>query len=45
MTVKEYVKERKEEIKELVSKMERVPSIAFVQVNEDAGSMPMSKAN
>ena len=38
MIVKEYVKERKEEIKELVSKMERVPSIAIVQVNEDAGS-------
>ena len=38
MTVKEYVKQRKEEIKELVSKMERKPSIAIVQVNEDAGS-------
>ena len=38
MIVKEYVKERKEEIKELVSKMEQVPSIAIVQVNEDAGS-------
>ena len=38
MTVKEYVKQRKEEIKELVLKMERKPSIAIVQVNEDAGS-------
>ena len=38
MTVKEYVKVRKEEIKELVSKMEIKPSIAIVQVNEDAGS-------
>lgn len=38
MTVKEYVKARKEEIKELVSKMEIKPSIAIVQVNEDAGS-------
>ena len=38
MTVKEYVKFRKEEIKELVSKMEIKPSIAIVQVNEDAGS-------
>ena len=38
MIVKEYVKQRKEEIKELVLKMERKPSIAIVQVNEDAGS-------
>ena len=38
MTVKEYVKVRKEEIKELVLKMEIKPSIAIVQVNEDAGS-------
>ena len=38
MTPKEYVKERKEEIKQLVSSMERKPSIAIVQVNEDAGS-------
>ena len=38
MTPKEYVKQRKEEIKELVLHMERKPSIAIVQVNEDAGS-------
>ena len=38
MTVKEYVLARKEEIKELVSKMEVVPSLTVVQVNEDAGS-------
>lgn len=38
MTVKEYVAKRKEEIKNLVLKMERKPSIAIVQVNEDAGS-------
>lgn len=38
MTVKEYVKTRKEEIKELVSKMDKVPSFTVVQVNEDAGS-------
>ena len=38
MTVKEYVKQRKEEIKELVSKMDNVPSLTVVQVNEDAGS-------
>ena len=38
MTVKEYIKERKEEIKELVSKMDKVPSFTVVQVNEDAGS-------
>ena len=38
MIVKEYVKQRKEEIKELVANMKQVPSIAIVQVNEDAGS-------
>ena len=38
MTVKEYVKARKEEIKDLVLKMENKPSIAIVQVNEDDGS-------
>ena len=38
MTVKEYVKARKEEIKNLVLAMVRKPSIAIVQVNEDAGS-------
>ena len=38
MTVKEYIKTRKEEIKELVSKMDKVPSLVVVQVNEDAGS-------
>lgn len=38
MTIKEYIKVRKEEIKEQISKMERVPSFVIVQVNEDAGS-------
>ncbi len=38
MTPKEYVAARKEEIKELVSKMERVPSLTIVQLNEDAAS-------
>ena len=38
MTVKEYVAKRKQEIKDLVLTMERKPSIAIVQVNEDAGS-------
>ena len=38
MTVKEYVKARKEEIKNLVLAMDKKPSIAIVQVNEDAGS-------
>ena len=38
MTVKEYVAFRKEEIKNLVASLERKPSIAIVQVNEDAGS-------
>ena len=38
MIVKEYVKQRKEEIKDLVLKMPKKPCIAIVQVNEDAGS-------
>ena len=38
MTVKEYVAKRKQEIKDLVLTMEKKPSIAIVQVNEDAGS-------
>lgn len=38
MIVKEYVKERKEEIKQLVSSLSKKPCIAIVQVNEDAGS-------
>ena len=38
MTIKEYVSFRKEEIKNLVASLERKPSIAIVQVNEDAGS-------
>lgn len=38
MTIKEYVKYRKEEIKNLVLAMEKKPSIAIVQLNEDAAS-------
>ncbi len=38
MIVKEYIKERKEEIKNIVLAMDEKPSIAIVQVNEDAGS-------
>ena len=38
MTIKEYVAYRKEEIKNLVLAMDKKPSIAIVQVNEDAGS-------
>ena len=38
MTVKEYVSFRKEEIKNIVLNMDKKPSIAIVQVNEDAGS-------
>lgn len=38
MTIKEYIAFRKEEIKELVSKSERVPSLTIVQLNEDAAS-------
>lgn len=38
MTVKEYVNLRKDEMKNLVLKMDKKPCIAIVQVNEDAGS-------
>lgn len=38
MTVKEYVLERKEQIKEQVKKMEFVPSFVIVQVNDDPAS-------
>lgn len=38
LTVKEYVKTKKLEMKELISNMERKPSFTVVQVNEDAGS-------
>ena len=38
MTIKEYVKYRKEEIKELVSHMETVPSLTIVQLNDDPAS-------
>lgn len=38
MTIKEYVKQRKEEIKALVEGMERKPHITIVQLNEDAAS-------
>lgn len=38
MTIKEYIKIRKEEIKEEVSKMKHVPSLTIVQLNEDEAS-------
>lgn len=38
MTIKEYVKQRKEEIKALIEGMERKPHITIVQLNEDAAS-------
>ncbi|MCQ2800944.1 MAG: bifunctional 5,10-methylenetetrahydrofolate dehydrogenase/5,10-methenyltetrahydrofolate cyclohydrolase [Bacilli bacterium] len=38
MTIKEYVAFRKDEIRNLVYSFDRKPSIAIVQVNEDAGS-------
>jgi methylenetetrahydrofolate dehydrogenase (NADP+)/methenyltetrahydrofolate cyclohydrolase len=38
LTVKEYVKTKKLEMKELIANMERKPSFTVVQVNEDAGS-------
>lgn len=38
MTIKEYVKFRKEELKEIVSKKDKVPSLTIVQVNDDPAS-------
>ena len=38
MIIKDYVKARKEEIKNLVLTMERKPNITIVQLNEDAAS-------
>ena len=38
MTIKEYVKFRKEQIKEEVSKLEKKPFLVVIQVNDDAGS-------
>ena len=38
MTIKEYVKFRKEEIHEYVSTLTTKPRLAIIQVNEDAGS-------
>ena len=38
MTIKEYIKQRKSEIKEEVSKLEKKPFLVVIQVNEDAGS-------
>lgn len=39
MTIREYIKLRKEEIKDLVNKMARPPFLVIVQINEDAGSI------
>lgn len=38
MTIKEYVKVRKEELKKEISQMDNVPSLAIVQLNEDEAS-------
>jgi len=38
MTIKEYVAQRKIEIKELVASLDKKPCIAIVQMNEDAAS-------
>ena len=38
MTIKEYVKSRKEELKDTISKMSHVPSLAIIQINEDDAS-------
>ena len=38
MTIKEYVAQRKLELKELISKRKSVPCIAIVQVNDDPAS-------
>ena len=37
-SIKEYVKDRKEEIKNLILTMEKKPNITIVQLNEDAAS-------
>ena len=38
MTIKEYVKVRKEEIKSQVSKMDKKPNLVIIQLNEDEAS-------
>lgn len=38
MTIKEYVANRKLEIKQMVSQMNKRPHLAIIQINEDAGS-------
>lgn len=38
MTIKEYIANRKLEIKETVAKMSKVPTLAIVQLNEDEAS-------
>lgn len=38
MTIKEYVKAKKIEMKDLVLKMERLPKLVIVQINEDEAS-------
>lgn len=38
MTIKEYIKERKEEIKLEVAKMEKKPTLVIIQLNEDEAS-------
>lgn len=38
MTIKEYIKSRKEEIKQEVAKMNKKPTLAIVQLNEDEAS-------
>ena len=38
MTIKEYIKFRKEEIKSEVLKMDKKPSLVIIQLNEDAAS-------
>ena len=38
MTIKEYVKVRKEELKKEVASLKKIPHFVIVQLNEDAGS-------
>ena len=38
MTIKEYIKVRKEELKNEVASLKKVPHFVIVQLNEDAGS-------
>ena len=38
MIIKEYVKARKVELKDLIAKMDRKPTLVIVQINDDPAS-------